>query len=173
MRSVRSSVLWAACVCTVFGADGIPLSEYKARREGLHRAPARLSSSSLARRRDNGDLRTGFFQDADFYYLTGWKEPGAMLVMTPGSDVLLVPKKNAEKERWTGAKLAPSVPNIVAVTGFDAIVPSESFESRLPQWIESASKVYTLTKNPLGNHSKSFCRCANSLTQRRSSRSKE
>ena len=149
MRLVRSSVLWAACVCTVFGADGIPLSEYKSRREALHKSAGQAVVILIgAREGDNGELRTGFFQDADFYYLTGWKEPGAMLVMTPGSDVLLVPKKNPEKERWTGAKLAPGDPNVAAVTGFDAVLPSESFESRLPQWIESASKVYTLTKEP-------------------------
>src|ERR1022692_4425698 len=29
------------------------------------------------------NIRTGFFQESNFYYFTGWQEPGAMLLVTP------------------------------------------------------------------------------------------
>jgi dTDP-4-amino-4,6-dideoxygalactose transaminase len=32
--------------------------------------------------RVTGEIRTGFFQEPNFYYLTGWTEPGAILVIT-------------------------------------------------------------------------------------------
>ena len=45
----------------------------------------------------------------DFYYLTGFSEPGAILVLSPNSkeqkETLFVPEKNPDKERWTGPRL--------------------------------------------------------------------
>src|ERR1039458_2631230 len=32
------------------------------------------------------NIRTGFFQESNFYYLTGWQEPGAILLVTPPQD---------------------------------------------------------------------------------------
>src|SRR5260221_10702442 len=33
--------------------------------------------------KESEDLHYGFYQDTNFYYLTGWEEPAAILVMTP------------------------------------------------------------------------------------------
>ena len=38
-----------------------------------------------ATEQENGEIRTGFFQRSDFYYLTGWTEPNAILVLTPSA----------------------------------------------------------------------------------------
>src|SRR5215211_261794 len=40
---------------------------------------------------DHGDLRSGFYQEPNFYYLTGWNQPGAVLVIEPARDVLFLP----------------------------------------------------------------------------------
>ena len=112
MRSCGLLCLLGALAC--FATEpGISHSEYRQRRAALKQAlPDSLIVLFGGKEQEHGDLRSGFFQDADFYYLTGWTEPGAILVLTPSSETLLIPKRNAEQERWTGRKLAPGDPNV-------------------------------------------------------------
>jgi Xaa-Pro aminopeptidase len=143
-------VVWAilAAVLPALG-DGIPLSEYKERRTALRKA---VTDGVIilfgGTERDHGDLRSPFFQEPNFYYLTGWSEPGAMLVLTPEEEMLFIPKRDPEQEKWTGPKLAAGDANAGTVSGFDRIAAAESFESHLPRWLESAKKVYTLGREP-------------------------
>jgi Xaa-Pro aminopeptidase len=149
MRLFRLTAICVMCAWAALAAESIQLSEYKARRDALHKAIGQAVVVLFGTKEaDGGDIRTGFFQESNFYYLTGWRQPGAVLVMTPATDILLLPKKDTDRERWTGSKAAPSDTDIAAVTGFETVVPAESFEARLPQWIEAASKIYTLTKEP-------------------------
>ncbi len=57
-------------------------------------------------------------QRSDFFYLTGLGEPNATLVLLPGGkrirtrgktlhEILYLPERNLENERWTGEKLGP------------------------------------------------------------------
>ena len=75
----------------------------------------------------------GFRQDNDFYYLSGWAEPGAALVVVsevkakenvPGrqySEILFLPVHNKGQEKWTGPKLGADNPQAPAITGFDHV----------------------------------------------------
>ena len=36
--------------------------------------------------KESEDLHYGFYQDTNFYYLTGWEEPGGILILTPETD---------------------------------------------------------------------------------------
>ena len=101
-----------------------------------------------ATERENGELRTGFFQSADFYYLTGWTEPNAVLVLTPSGESLLIPKRDPKQEQWTGRKLAPGDSNVSGLTGFESVVPLSSFEVNLAKWAELSAAVYTLPDSP-------------------------
>jgi Xaa-Pro aminopeptidase len=70
-----------------------------------------------------------FRQDEDFYYLTGWNEPGAALIVAdavparagkpalPYLEVLLLPERNLRTELFTGVKLDAASPNVAAITG--------------------------------------------------------
>jgi Xaa-Pro aminopeptidase len=73
-------------------------------------------------------------QDEDFYYLTGWNEPGAALLIvaetgqaqsagapTPHSyrEILFLPTRDLRMEKYTGAKLDAASPNVVEATGVD------------------------------------------------------
>jgi len=128
---------------------GISHGEYRERRAALQKAlPDSLIVVFGDTENEHGDLRNGFFQSSDFYYLTGWREPGAILVLTPSTEVLLIPKRNAEQERWTGPKLAPGDPNVSAATGFENVMPASAFESNLLKWVEPVSNVYTLMASP-------------------------
>ncbi len=75
-------------------------------------------------------------QDEDFYYLTGWNEPGAALMIvgdapqgqTPQTqapqaykEILFLPTRDLRMEKYTGAKLDAASPNVVEATGVDAV----------------------------------------------------
>jgi Xaa-Pro aminopeptidase len=95
------------------------------------------------------DIRTGFFQESNFYYLTGWQEPGAILLVTPPQDgkthdFLFLPRRHPDQEKWTGRKAGPDDANINQLTGFDTVLPVESFESELRKQLEHDSAIYTV-----------------------------
>ena len=69
----------------------------------------------------------GFRQNDDFYYLTGWSEPGAAVLISPESgsnpytEILFLPAHNVTQEKWTGPKLGPENPDAAKLTGFDRV----------------------------------------------------
>jgi Xaa-Pro aminopeptidase len=70
-------------------------------------------------------------QDADFYYLTGWNEPGAALMVVGASkqpghageykEILFLPTRNQRTETYTGAKMDAATPGVAQATGVDAV----------------------------------------------------
>ena len=94
--------------------------------------------------KESEDLHYGFFQETNFLYLTGWEEPGAILVMTPELEFLLLPKRLPSEEKWTGRKLGPDDSNVRDVTGFASVMPAEKFESQLRGLLETYPKIYTV-----------------------------
>lgn len=75
----------------------------------------------------------GFRQDNNFFYLTGWSEPGAAVVIAspmeatadrparPYAEVLYLPAHNVAQEKWTGPKLGPENAQARDLTGFDRV----------------------------------------------------
>jgi Xaa-Pro aminopeptidase len=65
----------------------------------------------------------GFRQDDEFYYLTGWSEPGAALLINsnPYVEILFLAEHNVTQEKWTGPKLGPEDPQAPRQTGFDKV----------------------------------------------------
>jgi Xaa-Pro aminopeptidase len=74
-------------------------------------------------------------QDEDFYYLTGWNEPGAALLIVadspagPGgqaaraySETLLLPTRDLRTEKYTGVKLDSATPGAAQTAGVDAVM---------------------------------------------------
>lgn len=109
--------------------------------------------------RESDDLHDSFFQQTDFYYLTGWEEPGAILILTPAPDkdspgfesrsktpreILFLPQRIPANEKWTGRKLGPDDPNAVAATGISTVMPAERFESELRALLELYPNLYAL-----------------------------
>lgn len=109
--------------------------------------------------KESEDLHDAFFQQTDFYYLSGWEEPGAILIVTPepekdapGYDqragapreILFLPQRIPSEEKWTGRKLGPDDSNAAGVTGFKAVMPAEHFESELRALLEIYPNLYAL-----------------------------
>jgi Xaa-Pro aminopeptidase len=126
---------------------GITKEEYRERRAVLRKAlPGGAVVVLLGNTEtEKGDLRTTFIQDANFLYFTGWREPGAALVMTPEQDALFLPERNEVRERYTGRKLAAGDSEATETTGFDHVYPMTELQSRLTK---IPGPIYTLTKGP-------------------------
>jgi Xaa-Pro aminopeptidase len=72
-------------------------------------------------------------QDEDFYYLTGWNEPGAALLVVgdaPGApaprayrEILFLPTRDLRMEKYTGIKLDAATPGAAQTAGVDAVQP--------------------------------------------------
>ena len=106
-----------ACV-SIAGDTG----EYRARREALRKQnPQALIVLMGETEAEKGNIRTGFIQDPNFYYLSGWLEPGAAIVIGPKLDLLLLPEANATRERYTGKKASASDRGIAERTGFGRV----------------------------------------------------
>ena len=95
----------AAAIC------GAASPEYQARREVLRKAfpeAVIVLRGGIESAQDVEDARSRFFQEPNFYYLTGWTQPGAQLLIDAHRDVLFLPTHDAEREKWTGPRPAAS-----------------------------------------------------------------
>ena len=74
---------------------------------------------------------TPYRQDEDFYYLTGWTEPGAALLIVGESqasatassykEILFLPTRDLRMEKYTGPKLDSASPGVAQAMGLDAV----------------------------------------------------
>ena len=100
------------------------------------------------RNRDSDFL---FRADSYFYYLTGFTEPNAWLVVTgEGQSTLFCAPKDLEREIWDGFRLGPdAAPAVLAV---DAAYSVADLDTQLPRLLENRSAVWTpfATHNRLG-----------------------
>ncbi|MGH9517373.1 MAG: aminopeptidase P N-terminal domain-containing protein [Terriglobales bacterium] len=97
----------------------------------------------------------GYRPDDNFYYLTGWAEPGAAVLIAaergatnnsparPYTEILFLPKRNYSQEQWTGPKLGPDDPKAAHVTGFERVESLDNLRDELVKVIPVRSTVYT------------------------------
>jgi Xaa-Pro aminopeptidase len=90
------------------------------------------------RNRDSDFL---FRHDSYFYYLTGFTEPNAWLVLTAeGESTLFCNPKDAEREVWDGLRLGPeAAPDTLGVS---ASMSNAELDTRLPKLLENRSAVW-------------------------------
>lgn len=96
------------------------------------------TAKESARNRDSDFL---YRHDSYFYYLTGFTEPGACLVLAAdGTSTLFCQPKDLEREIWDGYRLGPEA--AIAAMGVDAAHSSATLESQLPRLLENRSRVW-------------------------------
>ena len=81
-------------------------------------------------------------QEPNFYYLTGWSQPGARLLVTPTREVLFLPHHNERVEHFQGRRSSAEDADVHALTGFEEVRPIEKFESELGQALSEQDKFY-------------------------------
>ncbi len=115
-----------------------PASDYHARRVALGNALQGGVAVIFAAEEPVLDFDP-YRQDSDFYYLTGWNEPGAaLLIVGPASEperpgqpahsreyreILFLPTRNLRTETYTGAKMDAATPGVTKATGVDNVEP--------------------------------------------------
>ena len=92
-------------------------------------------------RQRNRDSEYLFRFDSYFYYLTGFTEPRAWLVVTAeGHTTLFCQPKDLEREIWDGIRLGPQA--APATLGIDKAWSVQELDTRLPQLLENRSTVW-------------------------------
>ena len=147
MRCFGRVGLFFAATAMVWPAP--PLSEFASRRAELRKALPDSVVVLIGRaEKESDDLRTGFFQEPNFYYLTGWGQPGAALLLTPDQDLFFIPKRDPEAEKWTGRKLAFGDPEVSATTGFETVRSMDTLEAEVRGALQKHSKFFTILRRP-------------------------
>jgi Xaa-Pro aminopeptidase len=84
----------------------------------------------------NGDAHYAYRHDSNFYYLTGFTEPEAALVLVAGAEkndvpqtILFCREKNLEREIWDGHRYGPDA--ACEQFGFDAAYPIAQLDEKL------------------------------------------
>jgi len=92
----------------------------------------------------NNDTEFEFRQNSDFYYLTGFDEPDALLVLTPESSearsTLFLRENDRAREVWEGRRLG--VERACETLGVDAAYPIDSLDERLPSLLGGVEVLY-------------------------------
>ncbi len=86
-------------------------------------------------------------QDSDFYYLTGWTEPGAALMIVgdsaqaasprPYKEILYLPARDLRMEKYTGVKMDAATPGVSEASGVDNVEPMTELPADLTRLFSS------------------------------------
>jgi len=127
-----------------FGIEREPLQEYRARRERLAQ---RIKGNVLVLRAAPEQELVEYQQEKNFYYLTGFDEPNAILLLDASSDppqeFLFLPERKPAQERWTGPKLGPGS-DAEKATGFAKVLATSQFDAVLKTASDRAKSAYGL-----------------------------
>jgi len=92
----------------------------------------------------NSDSQYPFRQDSDFFYLSGFPEPEAVVVLIPGREhgeyVLFCRERDAEKELWNGYRAGQE--GACEYYGADDAFPIGDIDEILPGLLEGRERVY-------------------------------
>ena len=135
-------------------AAGISPREYQERRAELRKSLDGVMVLFGAEEPD--DLHTSFFQESNFLYLSGWREPGAVMLLTQQTEILFLPPRDLRMELYSGRKLDPGDPEAPKQSGFERVMPKSAVESAFLKTLETSARVYTLPGDVSGQKLKSL-----------------
>lgn len=124
-----------------------PSAPYAGRRHAFarHMGPNAIAVIPTASQQvRNRDCDFPFRHDSYFYYLTGFSEPDAWLVLQTDAvgalrTTLFCQPKDLEREIWDGYRLGPEA--AVTALGVDATRPIEALEAQVPAMMENTATV--------------------------------
>jgi len=127
----------------------LQIKPFKARRAKLAKALGEglMVLPTAPERHRNADTHYDYRWDSGFYYLTGFREPEAVLVMLLGAkprSILFCREKNLEREIWDGYRHGPEAAR--EMFGFDEAYAYGELDTRLPELLANQEALHT----PLG-----------------------
>jgi Xaa-Pro aminopeptidase len=131
-----------------------PSVEYQARRAKLRaQLDGPLVLFAYTSREDSSEFAV-FFQEPNFYYLTGDSEPDAAILLLPETtqpgeakgprEILYLPPRDLRLEKWDGPKMGPDDPGIAQKTGFETVKPYAQLKTDLQALAKTYKTVYTV-----------------------------
>ncbi len=94
----------------------------------------------------NNDVEYPYRPDSDFFYLTGFAEPEALLVLVPGrkqgQTVMFCRERDPELERWNGPRLGPE--GVCRELAIDEAWCIDEVDDRLPELLSGRKRLYSL-----------------------------
>ena len=94
----------------------------------------------------NGSVEYSYRPDSYFYYLTGFIEPEACLVLAPrqtgASNILFCRERHPEKEQWEGKRAGQT--GAIESFGFEQAFAIEQLAEKLPELLNGCKQVYYL-----------------------------
>lgn len=154
-----SRMIVVFCLLFVFYAESFAANDteiYKKRRStflekmGENSVAIFKSAQPVLR---NGDVYHDLRQDSDFYYLTGFEEPGVLIISKRGiflrdsfqrvNELLLLRERNPQREIWDGYMLG--VERAEGTLGVEAARSIDDFKTYLTSVIRGADTVYVKT----------------------------
>jgi Xaa-Pro aminopeptidase len=106
-------------------------------------------------------------QDSDFYYLTGWTEPGAALMVVADmqnaasprayKEILFLPTRDLRMEKYTGVKMDAATPGAAQAAGVDAVEAMTEMPGELNRLIDQDRRLGSrLWTQPLAPQAKAL-----------------
>ncbi len=144
MKSLRVFAVALLVLCsaapTLRALEKQPSSAYHARRVALASKLQGGVAVLFAAEESQLDFMP-YRQDSDFYYLTGWTEPGAALLIAGDAAnaaaprrykaILFLPARNLREETYTGVKMDAATPGVTEAVGVDAVEPMTELPAEL------------------------------------------
>jgi Xaa-Pro aminopeptidase len=125
----------------------IKQTEFAKRRKQLMRMAADdaiLILPAAPERIRSKDTAYPYRQDSDFWYLTGFAEPEAVLVLVPGrkhgESLLFCRERDPAKEAWDGPRAGQD--GAISELGMDDAYPISDLDDILPGLLEGRTRVY-------------------------------
>jgi Xaa-Pro aminopeptidase len=124
----------------------LQIKPFKARRARLAKGLGDgivVLPTALERHR-NADTHYDYRWDSGFFYLTGFREPEAVLVMVLGAKprtILFCREKNLEREIWDGYRYGPETAR--EMFAFDEAYPYAELDERLPALLANQEALHT------------------------------
>lgn len=146
-RLAVAALLLFIVTISVRAIEKEPLAEYASRRA---RVAEQIKGGVLVLfGREDSEL-VKFKQEDYFYYLTGFSEADAVLVIDatnqPPDETLFIPPRNTGQERWNGATMSPGAEG-QKETGIKSVHVSGDLAPALSRIAQKNPKIYTLTTN--------------------------
>jgi len=133
--------------------DRQPNSDFRMRRQSLaSKARGGVVLLFASNEAEGPNDLYGYRPDDNFFYLSGWSEPGATLLIVGAADpkdhsyteILFLPNHNPSQEKWTGPKLGADSPDAGKITGFDHVEVLDNLRSELVRLLPAKkATVYT------------------------------
>src|SRR6266852_3641640 len=137
--------VWRLCLLSFFlflqvtwALDRQSNSDYRMRRQALaSKASSGVVLLFASNEAEGPNDLYGYRPDDNFFYLSGWAEPGAAVLVQAGTtdhpytEILFLPNHSPSQEKWTGPKLGADNPDAGKITGVDHVEVLDNLRSEL------------------------------------------